>query len=99
MSKFQVVNLKPMSGVSKGSGRPYNMLICSGIFTNADGTMEVGEVVFMEGTNRPLPMHLQPGQSYVPSVSARSRDGKLTFEISDLKPMTAAGGKPLSAAA
>lgn len=97
MSKFQVVNLKAMSGNAKASGKPYSMLIVSGIFTNDDGTMEVGEVVFMEGVNRPLPTHLQPGQSYQPTVSARSRDGKLTFEIADLKPMSAA--KPISAAA
>lgn len=87
MSKFQVVNLKPMAGISKGTQRPYNMLIVSGIFTNPDGVMEVGEVVFMEGANRPLPGHLRAGESYVPTVSARSRDGKLQFEITDLKPV------------
>lgn len=88
MSKFQVVNLKPMEGVSKGSGRPYKMLIVSGIFTNTDGTMELGEVVFMEGTNRPLPTHLVPGSSYVPTVNARTREGKLQFEIAELKSLT-----------
>ena len=97
MPKFQVVNLKPMSGTAKGSGRPYSMLIVSGIFTNDDGVMEVGEVVFMEGQNRPLPSHLAPGQSYTPTVSARARDGKLQFEIVDLKPLVAS--KPVAAAA
>lgn len=84
--KFQVVNLKPMSGTAKGSGRPYNMLIVSGIFTNPDGTMEVGETIFMEGANRPLPS-LVPGKAYTPVLGARVRDGKLSFEINDLKPL------------
>lgn len=90
MPKFQVVNLKPMEGIAKQSQRPYKMLICSGIFTNDDGSMEVGEVVFMEGANRPLPTHLVPGQAYTPTVGARSRDGKLSFEITELKPLVAA---------
>jgi hypothetical protein len=85
--KFQVVNLKPMSGNAKSSGKPYNMLIVSGIFTNSDGTMEVGEVIFMEGANRPLPA-LVPGKAYAPVLGARSRDGKLSFEITDLKAMS-----------
>lgn len=84
--KFQVINLKPMSGLSKTSQKPYNMLIVSGIFTNADGTMEVGETIFMEGNNRPLPV-LIPGKAYVPVVGARVREGKLSFEITELKPM------------
>ena len=91
MSSFQVVNLKPMEGIAKASQRPYKMLIVSGIFTNDDGVMEVGEVVFMEGANRPLPTHLVPGQKYTPTVAARARDGKLQFEISELKPIAATG--------
>lgn len=83
--KFQVVNIKPMSGTAKASGKPYNMLIVSGIFTNDDGTMEVGETIFMEGPTRPLPA-LTAGKSYAPVVGARVRDGKLSFEITELKP-------------
>lgn len=90
MAKFQVVNLKPMSGIGKQSQKPYSMLICSGIFTNDDGTMELGEVSFMEGVNRPLPTHLVAGQAYTPLLGARARDGKLTFEITELKPLVAA---------
>lgn len=90
--KFQVVNLKPMSGNAKSSGKPYNMLIVSGIFTNPDGTMEVGETIFMEGVNRPLPA-LTPGKAYVPVLGARSREGKLSFEIVDLKPFQEAAIK------
>lgn len=98
MSKFQVINLKALSGVGKESKRPYNMLVASGIFTNDDGTMEVGEVMFMEGANRPLPVGLTPGASYVPTLGARARDGKLSFEIVDLKPVVAAALKPAQAA-
>lgn len=90
MSKFQVVNMKLLEGKAKQSGNPYKMLIVSGIFTNADGTMEVGEVSFMDSAARPVPTHLVPGQSYTPSIGARVRDGKLTFEITDLKPLAAA---------
>lgn len=88
--KFQLVNMKLLEGVAKESKRPYKMLICSGIYTNADGTMEVGEVNFMEGANRPLPVGLVPGQSYSPTIGARVRDGKLSFEITELKPIVAA---------
>lgn len=98
MSKFQVINMKSLEGVAKASGKPYKMLIVSGIFTNADGTMEVGEVNFMEGVGRPLPTHLKPGASYLPTVGARVRDGKLSFEITELKEMVPAS-KPLAAAA
>jgi hypothetical protein len=100
MSKFQVVSLKPMSGIAKTSGKPYVMLIVTGLFTNDDGTMEVGEVIFMEGVGRPLPTGLMPGQTYTPVIEARSRQGRLTFEIGELKPIVvAAGGKPAAVAA
>lgn len=100
MSKFQVISLKPMSGIGKQSNKPYVMLIVTGIFTNDDGTMEVGEVVFMEGASRPLPTGLQPGVSYTPVVEARARQGRLTFEIAELKPIVAAAaGKPSAVAA
>lgn len=79
-----------MSGIGKQSQKPYSMLICSGIFTNEDGTMEVGEMSFMEGVNRPLPTHLVPGQAYTPVLGCRARDGKLSFEITELKPLVAA---------
>lgn len=98
MAKFQVINMKALEGNAKASGKPYKMLIVSGIFTNADGTMEVGEVNFMDSPSRPLPTHLKPGASYLPTVGARVREGKLTFEITDLKEMAAAS-KPLAAAA
>lgn len=90
MSKFQVISLKPMSGIGKTSNRPYVMLIVTGIFTNDNGSMEVGEISFIEGAGRPLPTGLQAGQTYTPVVEARSRQGKLTFEIAELKPLVAA---------
>lgn len=96
MAKFQVINMKALEGTAKASGKPYKMLIVSGIFTNIDGTMEVGEINFMEGANRPLPTHLKPGASYVPTVGASVRDGKLTFGITELKEIAAA--KSLAAA-
>lgn len=98
MSKFQVVSLKPMAGISKQSQKPYNMLIVSGVLTNDDGTVELGEVVFMEGAGRPLPLGLQPGQTYSPVVTGRARQGRLSFEISELRPI-AAGAKPAAVAA
>jgi hypothetical protein len=92
--------MKPMSGIGKTSNKPYVMLIVTGIFTNDNGTMEVGEIVFMEGAGRPLPTGLQPGVSYTPVVEARSRSGKLSFEIAELKPIVvAAAGKPSAVAA
>lgn len=91
MSQFQVVSLKPMAGTAKGSGRPYSMLIVTGILTNDDGTVEVGEIVFMESLSRgvKLPMHLQPGAKYTPVVSGSARQGKLQFEITELVPVEA----------
>lgn len=90
MSKFQVVSLKPMEGISKEKQRPYKMLIVSGILTNEDGTIELGEVVFMERTGHPIPTHLVPGKSYTPVVSGSSRQGRLQFEISELKEIVVA---------
>lgn len=96
MSKFQVVATKPMAGVSKTSGRPYNMLIVSGMLTNDDGSVELGEVVFMERTGHPIPTHLVPGKAYTPVVNGSARQGKLQFEITELKEIVAA---PVKAAA
>lgn len=93
MSKFQVVSLKPMEGISKEKQRPYKMLIVSGIFTNDDGTVELGEVVFMERVGHPLPVHLAAGKHYKPVVSASSRSGRLQFEISALEELPAAMAK------
>lgn len=83
--KFQIVALKPLAGISKTTQRPYNMLAASGILTNDDGTLLLGEVAFMDRPGFPLPTNLVPGQTYVPVLSASSRQGKLQFEISALQ--------------
>jgi hypothetical protein len=85
-AKFQVVNAKDLSGTAKASGRPYNMRIVGGLFTSEDGVVELGEITFMQGDNRPLP-HVVPGQTYTPVIGATSRDGKLIFQITELKPL------------
>lgn len=95
MSKFQVVNLKPLEGKAKAPPhRDYKMLIVSGIFTGDDGVIELGEISFMDRPGYPIPTHLVPGQMYTPTVGASSRDGKLTFQISELKALS-----PVKAAA
>jgi hypothetical protein len=98
MAKFQVVSTKPMSGISKASQRPYSMLIVSGILSNDDGTIELGEVVFMERTGHPMPTHLVPGKSYTPVISGSARQGKLQFEITELNELAVAA-TPISKAA
>jgi hypothetical protein len=88
MPKFQVVNIKSLEGKAKAPPhRDYKMLIVAGMFTGDDGVIEIGEITFMDRPNYPLPTHLVPGQSYTPTVSASSRDGKLAFQISELKPI------------
>lgn len=88
MAKFQVVNMKGLAGKAKAPPhRDYNMLIVSGLFTGDDGVVELGEITFMEREGKPLPTHLVPGHSYSPTIAASSRDGKLTFQISELKPV------------
>lgn len=89
MPKFQIVSMKNLSGLSRERKVPYNMLVCGGVFTNDDGTCELGEITFMEGTGRPLPV-LQVGQSYTPVIGAQSRQGKLEFRINELKPIAPA---------
>lgn len=92
MAKFQAVSVKSMAGIGKASGKPYNMLIVSGILTNDDGTVELGEVTFMEGAGRPLPTVI-PSRSYTPVIAGRTRQGKIQFEIVELRaevPMKAA---------
>lgn len=93
MAKFQIFSLKPFSGTSK-AGNPYSMLIVSGVFTNDDGTCELGELSFMQGQNRPLPTGLEVGKTYEPIISASSRDGKLTFSVASLIPSSAEQKKP-----
>jgi hypothetical protein len=91
MPKFQVVNIKMLEGKAKAPPhRDYKMLIVGGMFTGDDGVVEIGEITFMDRADQPLPTHLVPGQSYLPTVGASSRDGKLTFQISELKPIPAA---------
>jgi hypothetical protein len=97
MAKFQAVSVKPMAGIGKQSNRPYNMLIVSGILTNDDGTVELGEVTFMEGAGRPLPV-VVPGRSYQPVIAGRTRQGKIQFEIVELR-AEAAASSPVKVAA
>lgn len=85
-AKFQAVTVKDLSGNAKASGKPYVMRIVGGLFTSEDGVVEMGEVTFMQGTDRPLPT-VVPGQSYLPVIGASSREGKLTFTITELRPM------------
>ena len=88
--KFQVVALKPLAGISKTSGKPYNMLAVSGILTDDDGVIHLGEVAFMDRADAPIPNNLVLGQSYSPVIGAGSRQGKLGFEIKSLSPFVAA---------
>ena len=89
MAKFQVVNMKLLEGKAKAPPhRDYKMLIVAGMFTGDDGVIELGEITFMDRPDHPVPLNLGPGQSYTPTVGASSRDGKLTFQISELKPLT-----------
>jgi len=85
-AKFQAVTVKDLSGNAKASGRPYEMRIVGGMFTSDDGVVELGEVSFMKGEGRPLPVVI-PGQIYSPVIGATSRDGKLIFQITELKPV------------
>jgi len=97
-AKFQAVTVKDLSGNAKASGRPYEMRIVGGLFTSEDGVVEMGEISFMKGDNRPLPM-VVPGQAYTPVIGATTRDGKLLFQITELKPMTVpAAGRTAAAA-
>jgi hypothetical protein len=98
--KFQVVSVKLLQGTAKQSGRPYKMLAVSGIHTDANGEMIVGEIVFMERQDAPLPGNLKPGETYRPVMSCRSKDGRLQFEISALESLQAdAKPAPLRTAA
>lgn len=87
-AKFQAVTVKDLEGTAKASGRPYKMRIVGGMFTSEDGVVELGEITFMQGENRPLPA-VAPGSVYTPVIGATSRDGKLLFQITELKPVTA----------
>lgn len=86
---FQVVTIKPLSGTSK-AGNQYDMLIVGGLFTDADGIVEMGEVSFMLGRDRKEFPAVSVGKKYSPVVGARSNQGKLEFKITDLKPYTEA---------
>jgi hypothetical protein len=90
MSTFQVITMKSLEGKAKQPPhRDYKMLIVAGIFTGDDGVVEMGEITFMDRTDKPLPTHLVPGHKYIPTVGASARDGKLQFQISELKAVVA----------
>lgn len=103
--KFQVVSTKLLSGNAKASGRPYRMLALSGIYTDSHGEMTVGECVFMERDNAPLPTYVKAGDVYRPVIGCRAVNGKLQFEITALEPVQQgevgkpAGVRPVAAAA
>jgi len=89
MPKVQVVSVKNMEGVAKASGKPYKMLIAGCLFTSDDGVIEMGEISFLDRADRPLPTNLKPGSTYTPVIGASSRDGKLSFQITELLPLAA----------
>lgn len=89
MPTFQAVTVKPLAGTSK-AGNAYSMLIVAGVFTSDDGVVELGEVTFMLGRDRSEFPLVVPGHKYTPVISAQSREGKLQFSISDLKPVASA---------
>lgn len=86
MPKLQVVSVKDLKGEAKESKRPYEMRIAAVVFTNDDGSCEIGEVSFMKRGEEPLPT-LVPGQTYTPVIGAVSRQGKLEFKVIELKPV------------
>lgn len=96
-AKFQAVNVKDMSGTAKASGRPYSMRIVAGMFTSEDGQVELGEITFMLGENRPLP-NVVPGQTYLPVLGCSSREGKLVFSIAELRPLAVTAARTPAAA-
>lgn len=92
--KFQVIKLTPRSGVKEG--RAWELLAVGGVYTGDDGVVEMGEVMFMKRDDRPIP-ELAVGQSYLPVISASARDGKLQFQITELKPLPAASSRASAA--
>lgn len=89
MPKVQVVNIKNMEGIAKASQRPYKMLIVGCLFTGDDGVIQMGDISFLDRPDRPLPTNLKPGSTYIPAIGASSRDGKLSFQITELVPIDA----------
>lgn len=85
MPKFQVVSVKPLSGRSD-SGRDWSMMIYSGVLTNDDGSMEVGEVSMMLRDGQAAPQ-VKPGESYTPIFGARAQKGKLVVSVIDFRPL------------
>jgi len=96
-AKFQAVTVKDLAGNAKVSGKPYEMRIVGGMFTSEDGVVELGEITFMKGEGRPLPT-VTPGTVYHPTIGATTREGKLIFQITELKPVTAPKGATVPAA-
>lgn len=92
---FQAVTIKPLSGKSK-AGNDYSMLIVAGIFTSEQGVVEMGEISFMLGRDRTVFPDVKPGQKYTPVIAAQSRDGKLEFKVTDLKPLAVAAARVAS---
>jgi hypothetical protein len=85
--KFQVVSVTPKAGISKGTQKPYSMLVVDGVFTGADGVISTAELVFFAENGRPAPV-VQPGMSYEPIIKVIvNRDKKLVAVVDSLRPI------------
>lgn len=89
MARIQVVSVRDFEGVGKESQRAYKMRNVKVIATDNEGVVEVGEISFFERKDQPLP-NVTVGASYEPVVSFQQDKGKLTLQISGLKPVAAA---------
>lgn len=87
MSRIQVVGVRDFEGVGKDSQRPYKMRTCKVIATDNDGLVEVGEIVFFERKDSPLPA-VNVGGVYEPVVSFQNDKGKISAQISGFKALS-----------
>lgn len=82
---FQVLGVRRHAGVSQ-NGKPWKMVAFSGVHTEPNGNVGVGEVVIFESDAYPAPQ-VEIGKSYHLTYGSRLRQGKVEATSPNLTPV------------
>lgn len=73
---LQVMGVSRRSGISKEKQRPWKMVAYSGVLTESNGNVGVGEIVIFESDTRPA-QNLEVGKTYSLSYDTYLSQGKI----------------------
>lgn len=73
---LQVMGVRRNSGISKEKNRPWKMVAYSGVLTESNGNVGVGEIAIFESDTRPAPS-LEVGKTYSLNYDTYLSQGKI----------------------